>query len=126
MPDFLKQFLHYNRHREVLKICLPLVISLSATTVMEFTDRVFLANYSIDAISAALPASITSYLFLAFFGGVGGYAGVFIAQYTGRGKPQKIGSVLWQGIYFTLASGAIPLVTGHICHQTYLFTGRPS
>jgi MATE family multidrug resistance protein len=107
MPDFLKHFLQYSRHREVLRVCLPLVISLSATTVMEFTDRVFLANYSIDAISAALPAGITSYLFLAFFGGVGGYAGVFIAQYTGRGNPQKIGVVLWQGIYFTLASGLL-------------------
>ena len=74
---------------------------------MEFTDRVFLANYSIDAISAALPAGITSYLFLSFFGGVGGYAGVFIAQYTGRGNPQKIGTILWQGIYFSLASGGI-------------------
>ena len=107
MPDFLKHLLQYSRHREVLRVCLPLVISLSATTVMEFTDRVFLANYSIDAISAALPAGITSYLFIAFFGGVGGYAGVFIAQYTGRGNPQKIGVVLWQGIYFTLASGLI-------------------
>jgi multidrug resistance protein, MATE family len=107
MPDFLKILFRYNRHREVLRVCLPLVISLSATTVMEFTDRVFLANYSIEAISAALPAGITSYLFIAFFGGVGGYAGVFIAQYTGRGNPQKIGVVLWQGIYFTLASGVI-------------------
>ncbi|GAB6191025.1 MATE family efflux transporter [Desulfocastanea catecholica] len=107
MPDFLKKLFRYHRHREVLRVCLPLVISLSATTVMEFTDRVFLANYSIEAISAALPAGITSYLFIAFFGGVGGYAGVFIAQYTGRGNPRKIGVVLWQGIYFTLASGAI-------------------
>jgi MATE family multidrug resistance protein len=107
MPDFLKQLLQYGRYREVLRVCLPLVISLSATTVMEFTDRVFLANYSIDAISAALPAGITSFLFIAFFGGVGGYAGVFIAQYTGRGNPRKIGIVLWQGIYFTLASGVI-------------------
>ena len=107
MPDFLKHLLRYSRHREVLRVCLPLVISLSATTVMEFTDRVFLANYSLDAISAALPAGITSYLFIAFFGGVGGYAGIFIAQYTGRGNPKKIGIVLWQGIYFTLASGLI-------------------
>ncbi len=32
---------------------------------------------------------------------------VFIAQYTGRGDFQKIGSVLWQGIYFTIASGFV-------------------
>ncbi len=102
---FQRYFFQYNRHREVLRVCLPLVLSLSATTVMEFTDRVFLANYSLDSISAALPAGITSYLFLAFFGGVGGYAGVFIAQYTGRGDHKKIGAVLWQGIYFTLGAG---------------------
>jgi MATE family multidrug resistance protein len=107
MPVFLNRWLFSRRHREVLRVCLPLVISLSATTVMEFTDRVFLANYSIEAISAAAPAGITSYLFIAFFGGVGGYAGVFIAQYTGRGDHRKVGSVLWQGIYFTLASGLI-------------------
>lgn len=105
MANFFKTYLLNSRHREVLRVCLPLVLSLSATTVMEFTDRVFLANYSIDAISAALPAGITSYLFLAFFGGVGGYAGVFIAQYTGRGDNKRIGTVLWQGIYFTLGSG---------------------
>lgn len=107
MLDFLKQRMPYRRYREVLRVCLPLVISLSATTVMEFTDRVFLANYSIDAIAAALPAGITSYLFLAFFGGVGGYAGVFIAQYTGRNDPHRIGSILWQGIYFTLGAGLL-------------------
>jgi len=88
-----------------MTICLPLVLSMSAATIMTFTDRVFLANYSLNAISAALPAGITSYLFIAFFGGVGGYAGVFIAQYTGRGSHLKVGKVLWQGIYFTLASG---------------------
>ncbi|PHR27038.1 MAG: MATE family efflux transporter [Desulfotalea sp.] len=94
-----------NHYQEVLRICLPLVLGLSATTVMEFTDRVFLANYSIEAISASLPAGITAYLFLAFFGGVGSYAGVFIAQYTGKGDFKMIGSVLWQAIYFTLFAG---------------------
>ncbi len=81
-------------YNTVLQVCLPLVLSLSATTVMEFTDRIFLANYSINAISAALPAGVTSYIFLAFFGGIGGYVGVFIAQYTGRKDKNKIGRIL--------------------------------
>jgi multidrug resistance protein, MATE family len=108
----LKNWRQRSRYWEVLRICLPLVISLSATTLMEFTDRVFLANYSLDAISAALPAGITSYLPIAFFGGVGGYAGVFIAQYIGRGEERKIGCVLWQGIYFTLGSGLLLWLLG--------------
>ena len=87
MTEFLRKVWRKNNYREVLRVCLPLVLSLSATTLMEFTDRVFLANYSIDAISAALPAGIVSYLPIAFLGGIGGYIGVFIAQYTGRGDP---------------------------------------
>lgn len=101
-----------NHYREVLRVCLPLVLGLSATTLMEFTDRVFLANYSIEAISASLPAGITAYLFLSFFGGVGSYAGVFIAQYSGRGDFKMIGSVLWQAIYFTLFAGVFLYLLG--------------
>ena len=71
------------KYREIISISLPLVLSMAATTVMEFTDRVFLANYSIDAIAAAMPAGISAFLLLTFFAGVANYLNVFIAQYTG-------------------------------------------
>jgi multidrug resistance protein, MATE family len=83
---------------------------MSATTIMEFTDRVFLSNYSVNAISAVAPAGITAYLFMAFLGGVAGYSQVFIAQYHGAGNNSRIGSTLWQAIYFSLLSGAIFLL----------------
>ncbi len=95
---------------KVFRVCFPLVMSMSATTIMEFTDRVFLANYSVNAISAVAPAGITAYLFMAFLGGVAGYSQVFIAQYYGAGKNDRIGSTLWQGIYFSLFSGIIFLL----------------
>lgn len=107
MIRHLEQWKRQYAYGEVVKVCLPLVLGMSATTAMEFTDRAFLSNYSIEAISAAVPASITAYLFMAFFGGVGGYAGVFIAQYYGSGARDRIGSVLWQGIWFCLFSGVI-------------------
>ncbi len=97
----------HNRYHEIIRVCLPLVMVMTATTVMEFTDRAFLANYSLEAISAVVPAGITAFLFMVFFGGVGGYAGVFIAQYSGSGAHDRIGRVLWQGIYFSLFSGLI-------------------
>ncbi|SDP65411.1 MATE family efflux transporter [Desulforhopalus singaporensis] len=126
MLFYLQKLITKNRYREVLRVCLPLVLSLSATTIMEFTDRIFLANYSIDAISAALPAGITSYLFLAFFGGIGGYVGVFIAQYTGSGEHRKIGSILWQGIYFSIFSGIfIALVALLATDQIFSLAGHP-
>ncbi len=95
---------HYLQYRKVISVCLPLVLSLSATTVMEFTDRIFLANYAMDAISAALPAGIVSFLFLFFFGGIAGYATVFIAQYTGRGTHRETGSIFWQAIWFSIGA----------------------
>ncbi len=36
---------------------------MGSTTVMEFTDRVFLGNYSLNALAAAMPAGITSFAF---------------------------------------------------------------
>ena len=75
--------------------------------VMEFTDRVFLANYSLESIAAALPAGIAAYLFISFFAGTAGYVNVFIAQYTGAGALHRVGAALWQGIYFGIISGAI-------------------
>ena len=93
------------RYREVLAVCLPLVMGMSAVTVMEFTDRVFLSNYSLEAISAASPASGAAFVFLVLFGGIGSYCGVFIAQYVGAGRNKQVGAMLWQGIYFTLVAG---------------------
>lgn len=106
------------RYREVLAICLPLVMGMSAVTVMEFTDRVFLSNYSLAAISAASPAGGAAFVFLILFGGVGSYCGVFIAQYAGAGRLNRIGAMLWQGLYITLLAGVILLFIA-------LFLSRP-
>lgn len=89
-------------YRDVWRVSMPLVISMSTTVVMTFTDRVFLANYSINAIAAALPAGITAFVFLSFFSDTAGYCNVFIAQYTGAGALQRVGNAMWQGIYFSV------------------------
>jgi MATE family multidrug resistance protein len=91
-------------YRQVLRISLPLVVSMSSTMIMEFTDRIFLANYSLDAIAAALPAGIAAFLFISFFLGTAQYLNVFVAQYTGSGRLQRVGPALWQGIYFSALS----------------------
>jgi MATE family, multidrug efflux pump len=94
-------------YRHVLRISIPLVVSMSSVMIMEFTDRIFLANYSLDAIAAALPAGITSFLFISFFMGTAQYLNVFVAQYTGAGTLHRVGTVMWQGIYFSVFSGAV-------------------
>ena len=107
-----------NRYKKVLQVCLPLVLGMSTTSIMEFTDRIFLAKYSLDAISAASPAGITAFLFMSFFGGIGAYSSVFTAQYYGAGQKSRIGVVLWQSIYFCLISAVFLLLISY-------FAGRP-
>ena len=96
-----------NSYRDVLRVSLPLVISMTTTVVMTFTDRVFLANYSIDAIAAALPAGIAAFVFLSFFADTAGYSNVIIAQYAGAGALQRVGKAMWQGIYFSMIAWLI-------------------
>ena len=96
-----------NGYRQVLAVSLPLVASMGSITLMQFTDRMFLANYSLDAISAALPAGIAAFASIAFFMGVANYTNTFVAQYFGAGAFKRVGAAVWQGIYFSLSSAGI-------------------
>jgi len=96
-----------NGYKHVLAISLPLVASMGSLTLMQFTDRVFLANYSADAIAAALPAGIASFTTIAFFMGVGNYVNAFVAQYMGASAFTRVGASVWQGIYFSLVASCL-------------------
>ena len=114
-----------HRYRDLFTVSLPLVLSMAATTVMEFTDRVFLANYSIDAIAAAMPAGIAAFLILTFFNGITGYLNVFIAQYTGVGAPLRIGPCIWQGLYISLAAAILLMGASFLAEPIFRMGGHP-
>ncbi len=80
---------------------------MGSITLMQFTDRIFLANYSVDAIAAALPAGIASFTCISFFLGIANYTNAFVAQYTGARALTKVGAALWQGIYFSLIAAIL-------------------
>lgn len=91
----------------ILRIGLPLVAGMASSTIMQFTDRLFLSRYSVDAIAAAMPASIASMTIVLTLLGVCGYTSVLIAQYVGSGAPRRVGSALWQGIWSALAASVL-------------------
>ncbi len=96
-----------NGYGEVLRISLPLVISMGSYTVMLFTDRLFLGHYALDALAAATPAGLLALMCMCFFSGVVGFTNTFVAQYVGAGAPRRVGRALWQAVYFSLGAGAI-------------------
>ena len=103
----IKRWSKPNGYRQVFAISLPLVASMGSITLMQFTDRMFLANHSVEAIAAALPGGIASFTTISFFMGVASYTNTFVAQYTGAGATERVGAALWQGIYFSLVSAVV-------------------
>jgi len=110
----------------IISVSLPLVLSMAATTVMEFTDRVFLANYSIDAIAAAMPAGIAWFLVLTLHTGVSTYLNVLIAQFAGAGSLLRIGPCVWQGIYFSAAAALLLVGLSFVVDPLFQLAGHPA
>ncbi len=90
---------------EVLKIALPLILSSSCHAVNMFTDRLMLTRYSQPSAAAALTSGLTSFTLQCFFVGIVGYAGTFVAQYSGANQPRRVGTAVWQGIFLALIGG---------------------
>ena len=114
-----------NGYRDSLVIGIPLVISMLSSMVMTFTDRIFLGNYSLDALAASLPASLAAFLFLSFFFGIIEYTGVFISQYDGGQHYDRVGSALWQGIWFSLAAGLMLASLWFVAGPLFELAGHP-
>lgn len=99
-------------YRELLGISIPLILSTSTLSLMHLVDRIFLSWYSPDALAACVPAGAASWCLMSLFVGTASYISTFVSQYDGAGHPERIGSAVWQGIYFSLISSML-LVCGY-------------
>lgn len=111
--------------REVLALALPLVISTSSWTLMQFTDRMFLLWYQPAAMAAAVPASLLSFVVICLFLGIAMYANTFVAQYHGAGRPERIGLVVWQGIWLGAISTPLIIATIPLAPWLFRLAGHP-
>jgi MATE family multidrug resistance protein len=94
-------------YRELIALSFPLILSASFWTVQIFIDRVFINMVSKEATAATMPT--VGYFWSAFvlLNSTVLYATVFVAQYTGAGRPRRIGPVVWQALYFALVTGML-------------------
>lgn len=111
-------------YREVLRVGLPLIASMASTTVMQFTDRLFLSHYSVTSIAAALPAGIMALTLQLAFVGICSYVSVFIAQYVGAGANSRVGAALWQGIWVAILSGLVLLLPCLAADSIFAWAGH--
>ena len=96
--------------RELLSLAAPLIVSQSFMTVQIFVDTVLLSWYDPRAMAASFPAVMWFWLPFGLLQVTAGYTSTFVAQYTGAGRPQRVGPAVWQGIYFALLCGLLMLL----------------
>ncbi len=109
---------------EVLRVGLPLVVSMASVTIMMFTDRLFLSHYSLEAIAAAMPAGLSHMTLILTLSGLCSYSSVFIAQYVGAKQKDKVGLSLWQGIWLCLFCSIIPIIAYFLAEPIFERVGH--
>lgn len=96
-------------YRETLRVAMPLIMGSVSFTLMQFTDRLFLAWYDGVSIQAALPAGVLSFTLICLFHSVAGYAGTFVAQYHGARDAAGCSRATGQGVWLALLSWPLML-----------------
>jgi MATE family multidrug resistance protein len=91
----------------LLALAAPLILSQSFMTVQVFVDAVLLARHDPREMSASFPAVMWFWLLFGVLAVTAGYTSTFVAQYTGAGRPHRVGPAVWQGIYFALVAGVL-------------------
>ena len=91
--------------RELLGLALPLVVSQGFMTAQVFLDTILLSWHNPLEMAASFPAVMWFWLGFGFMQVTSGYVSTFVAQYTGAGRPGRVGPATWQGIHFALVAG---------------------
>src|SRR6188472_2304590 len=81
--------------RELLSLAAPLILSQSFMTVQVFLDTVLLSWHDPREMTASFPAVMWYWLAFGFLQVTAGYASTFVAQYTGAGRPHRVGPAVW-------------------------------
>jgi MATE family multidrug resistance protein len=91
--------------RELLRLAWPLILGQSFATLQILVDRILLSRAGGEAVGASMAAALLYWTPIALLQYTANYATTFVAQYTGAGQPRRVGPVVWQALYVSLAGG---------------------
>lgn len=111
-------------YRHILQTAIPLILATGYLAILEFFDRMFLAWYSKEALAAVTPASALALTCTSLFTGILVYVGNIVAQYQGAKIEEKVGSILWQGIWLTVLSGVILVIISCFSEIVFKIVGH--
>ena len=108
MKPFSAQARQY--YRSILRVAWPLIISNSFWNVQLTVDRIFLGNFSTEALAAAIAVSGIFWAPMALLQQTSSYLMTFVAQYFGAKEHDMIGPATWQALYVSVIGGLLFLM----------------
>lgn len=90
--------------KELWTISLPLMLSSLSAMLMLFVDRLLLAHYSTEAHNAAVNATTLGWALIYGWIVLANISEVFVSQYNGANRKERLGEPVWQMIWLSLAS----------------------
>lgn len=98
------------RWKTVLSIAWPLIVANSFWNLQMTIDRLFLAEFSTEAMGAAIAVMGVFWTPMALLQQTAAYVTTFVAQYFGAGKKTMIGPAVWQSIWVSTIGGFLFLL----------------
>jgi MATE family multidrug resistance protein len=93
--------------RTLMKVAWPLIVSGSLTTIQITVDRIFLSHLNADVASASTASMSILWLPFSILFFTAGYVATFVSQYSGAGRPHRVGAAVWHALYFSIAGGVL-------------------
>lgn len=97
---------------QLIKIFIPITLSLLSSSLLLFLDRTFIAHYSLESLEACTTAvSICLFVQIPFIR-IANMTNPMVGNLIGRGEKEEVGSSVWQMIWFSLMSSIIAVPLG--------------
>jgi len=110
--------------REVLAVAYPLILSQMSFTLETFGDRLFLTWFSPEAMAGAVAGMFATWGIIGLFVGTAEFLTTFVAQYYGARRPERIGAVVWQGLYFSALAGLLTAALAPLAGPVFALVGH--
>lgn len=109
--DILLLIMSLNKKQwySVLKIAWPLIIANSFWNLQVTIDRIFLGQFSTEALGASVVVMGVFWTPMALLQQTVSYVTTFVAQYLGAQRISMIGRATWQSIYLSVLGGLLLL-----------------
>lgn len=111
-------------YEEVLRVAVPLMISTGMFSLVLFADRTLLFQHEPAEMGAAMAAGNLFWVCICVFVGIASMTGAIASQYVGAGRRSHIGRMLWQSVWFSLATMPLFLVMSYFAETLFRLTDQ--